>query len=222
MTTKVEIKMLNPGNKFVYGNKESIVLDNMEDGVLCMVMDESYKCDFDRDNHNNFAESTLRTKLNADYMKHWIEEEANFRDFVEMEVDLTTDDGLCDYDVCITYLAPRTCEQHRQYRKIIPSINSINDWEWTATACSTKSNGYSSVRAVNSDGSFGYGTANIVTIVRPTFKLKLDTEVEVESSQTVDSDADKTKTSLIDSMQNLVDQYGFPEVMETLAKVIAG
>ena len=60
MTTKVEIKMLNPGNKFVYGNKESIVLDNMEDGVLCMVMDESYKCDFDRDNHNNFAESTLR------------------------------------------------------------------------------------------------------------------------------------------------------------------
>ena len=193
----------------------------MEDGVLCMVMNESCKCKFDRYDSNNFGEFALRTELNTNYMKHWIEDGADFKNFIEMQVDLTADDGLDDYGVCNCYVAPRTCEQHRKYRRIIPNINNIDNFELTATAHSTEPNS-SYVCIVDSNGVFDIGCADYTYTVRPLFKLKLDTVVAAESSQIVDSDADKTKTSLIDSMQNLVDQYGFPEVMETLAKVIAG
>ena len=212
--TKCAIKNLNPGDRFGYGMKSAIVLDKMDNGVLCMVVDENYQCRFDKNRSNNFAESTLRTELNAHYMRQWIDEGANSRDFVEMEVDLTADDGIDDYGTCTCFFAPRTCDQHRKYRKLIPNCD---DWEWTATPFSTKSNDYSCyVRVVDAGGSFSNGTACAAYWVRPLFKLKPDTEVEVDVTNGVE------ESSLMDVMRKLVNEHGFPEVMETLAKVIAG
>ncbi len=212
--TKCAIKNLNPGDRFGYGMKSAIVLDKMDDGVLCMVVDENYQCEFDKDNNNNFVASTLRRELDSDYAQQWLNEGANFRDFEAMEVDLTADDGLDDYGTCTCFFAPRTCDQHRKYRKLIPNCDN---WEWTATPFSTKSNDYSyNVRAVNTDGSLHYSLAHYAYWVRPLFKLKPDTEVEVDTTNSVE------ESSLMDVMRKLVDEHGFPEVMETLAKVIAG
>ena len=212
--TKCAIKNLNPGDRFGYGMKSAIVLDKMDDGVLCMVVDENYKREFDENKSNNFVDSTLRTELNAHYMRQWIDEGANTNDFVVMEVDLTADDGLDDYGTCKCYLAPRTCDQHRKYRKLIPNCD---DWEWTVTPWSTKSNSDSSaVRDVYTSGELGSSLAYCVSWVRPLFKLKPDTEVEVDVTNGVE------ESSLMDVMRKLVDEHGFPTVMETLAKVIAG
>ena len=98
-------------------------------------------------------------------------------------------------------------------------ISICDSWEWTATPYSTKSNGYSyNVRDVGTDGSLNSNYACGTYWVRPLFKLKPDTEVEVE----IDITNGVEECCLVDTMRKLLDEHGFPVVMETLAKVIAG
>lgn len=214
---KIKVKELNPGDRFGYGMKSAIVLDKMDDGVLCMVVDENYQSEFDRNNNNNFAESTLRTELNVHYVRQWVCEGANSVDFVEMEVDLTADDGLDDYGTCKCYLAPRTCDQHRKYRKLIPKCD---DWEWTATPYSVESNGCSStVRCVNTRASLiGYYVTYTDYEVRPLFKLKPYAEVEVEISK---YKYYTEKGCLLDeSIKSLINQYGTADFLEAFIKIL--
>ena len=131
------IKDYIQGERFVYGKKNCMVLEHMDDGTLCMVLDEDFESKFGET--NNFAESELRKKLNGEYLDEWVKFGAVKEDFVEMEVDLTANDGLNDYGKCRCFLAPRTCEQHRKYRKLIPNLDEL---EWTVTAYSTESNGF--------------------------------------------------------------------------------
>lgn len=171
------IKDYLPGKKFIYGNKSCMVLDNtLEDGVLCIVLDENFSSEFGK--NNNFARSTLREKLNGEYLDKWAESGAKRKDFVKMTVDLTADDGLKDYGTCECFLAPRTCEQHRKYRYLIPNASV---YEWTATAYSVESNGYISiVRVVDADGSLNICSADGVYGVRPLFMLNHDCHFESE------------------------------------------
>ena len=146
MTKK--IADLKSGTRFTYGKHNCMVLDHLEQGTLCMVLD-SVKCKFGQ--NNNYAESELKEYLNEWYLDSWLNDGAFIADFVEMEVDLTADDGLDDYGKCRCFLAPRTCEQHRKYRKLIPNPSEP---EWTATACSTVSDDYKQIiKRVSSDGS---------------------------------------------------------------------
>lgn len=164
------IKEYHQGERFAYGKKNCMVLEHMDDGTLCMVLD-SVNCKFGK--NNNYEESKLKEDLNGSYLDNWLNNGACFTDFVEMEVDLTADDGLDDYGKCRCFLAPRTCEQHRKYRKLIPNPNGL---EWTVTAYSTESNGFFGIAclvtglgALNYDGNV-YGAYG----VRPLFKLNPD------------------------------------------------
>lgn len=167
------IKEYHQGERFIYGKKNCVVLEHMDDGTLCMVLDEDFKSEFGET--NNFAKSELRKKLNREYLDEWVKGGADRESFMLMQVELTANDGLKDYDACECFLAPRTCDQHRKYRYLIP--NPKNDWEWTVTAYSTKENGYvSSVRSVASTGAIDssfYGI-NYLYVVRPLFKLNPD------------------------------------------------
>lgn len=168
MTKK--IADLKPGTRFTYGKKNCMVLDHLEQGTLCMVLD-SVKCKFGQ--NNNYAESELKEYLNEWYLDDWLNDGACFTDFVEMEVDLTANDGLDDYGKCRCFLAPRTCEQHRKYRKLIPNPDEL---EWTVTAYSTESNKCSyDAYLVTSAGAlsiiyFSYGVYSAYG-VRPLFIL---------------------------------------------------
>lgn len=137
MTKK--IADLKPGTRFTYGTHNCMVLDPLEQGTLCMVLD-SVKCKFGQ--NNNYAESELKEYFYESYLDSWLNDGAFITDFVEMEVDLTANDGLDDYGKCCCFLAPRTCEQHRKYRKLIPNPDGL---EWTVTAYSTESNGFSGI-----------------------------------------------------------------------------
>lgn len=55
---KRRVKGLLVGEKFVYGKKNCLALEHMEDGTLCMVLDEDFESKFG--GTNNFAESELR------------------------------------------------------------------------------------------------------------------------------------------------------------------
>ena len=166
------IKDYLQGERFVYGNKKCMVLEHMDDGILCMVLDEDFESAFG--GNNNFAESELRKKLNREYLDEWVKGGADRESFVLMQVDLTANDGLKDYDACECFLAPRTCDQHRKYRYLIP--NPKNDWEWTATAYSTKNNGCSYIAyQVTGTGALSSSNANSAYGGRPLFKLNPDT-----------------------------------------------
>lgn len=166
------IKDYLQGERFAYGNKKCMVLEHMDDGTLCMVLDEDFELTF-RGN-NNFAESELRKKLNGEYLDEWVKGGADRESFMLMQVDLTTNDGLKDYDACECFLAPRTCDQHRKYRYLIP--NPKRNWEWTATAYSTKENGYSNLayQATTTGGLSGINYVSYANGVRPLFKLNPD------------------------------------------------
>lgn len=167
------IKEYHQGERFIYGKKNCMVLEHMDDGTLCMVLDEDFESKFGES--NNFANSVLRDKLNTEYLNKWIDDGAFRADFVKMEVDLTADDGLKDYGTCECLLAPRTREQHSKYRYLIPNPTSH---EWTSTAYSTGSNGYSCVvRFVGSSGVLTVNNASYAHGVRPLFKLNPNTVI---------------------------------------------
>lgn len=175
------IKGYYQGERFVYGKKNCMVLEHMDDGTLCMVLDEDFKSKFGES--NNFAESKLRKKLNGDYLDEWVKDGADRASFVLMQVDLTANDGLKDYGTYECFLAPRTCDQHRKYRNLIP--NPKNTWEWTATAYSTKANGCSiTAYQVAGSGGLGYSGVNGANGVRPLFKLNPNTVIVPESDDT--------------------------------------
>ena len=168
------IQNYKPGEKFIYGNKNCIVLEHMDDGTLCMVLDEDFESKFGET--NNFSESELRKKLNGEYLDEWVKDGADRASFVLMQVDLIANDGLKDYGTCECLLAPRTCDQHRKYRYLIP--NPKENWEWTATAYSTKANGYSlTAYQVTVAGALDisyFGVVYSAYGVRPLFKLNPD------------------------------------------------
>lgn len=175
---KAKLYQIKQGDKFIYGNKEAIMLKYKKEGVLCMLLEEIPKCEFDLDNQNDFSKSTLKEKLNSIYFPYWTMCGANVDDFVEMEVDLTSGMDIDSYGKCNCYLAPITCEQYRRYRNMIP--NSSN-WEWTATAYSTKLKDFTgAVCCISNIGTLSYSLAIYDMGVRPLFKLKNDTEVEVK------------------------------------------
>lgn len=166
------IKDYIQGERFVYGKKNCMVLEHMDDGTLCMVLDEDFESAFG--GNNNFAESELRKKLNREYLDEWVKGGADRESFMLMQVDLTTNDGLKDYSSCECFLAPRTCDQYRKYRYLIP--NPKRNWEWTATAYSTKENGYSNLACeATGTGALSSSYANYANGVRPLFKLNPDT-----------------------------------------------
>lgn len=177
------IKDYIQGERFVYGKKNCMVLEHMDDGTLCMVLDEDFKSAFGE--NNNFIESKLRKKLNGEYLDEFVKNGANRESFVLMQVDLTANDGLKDYGTCKCFLAPRTCDQHRKYRYLIP--NPKEDLEWTATAYSTKANGYS-LTAYQVTGAGGLSinySVNVAYGVRPLFKLNPNTVIASDSDDTV-------------------------------------
>lgn len=176
------IKDYIQGERFVYGKKNCMVLEHMDDGTLCMVLDEDFESKFGET--NNFAESELRKKLNGEYLDEWVKDGVDRASFVLMQVDLTVNDGLKDYGTCECFLAPRTCDQHRKYRDLIP--NPKNAWEWTATAYSTKANGYSlTAYQVTGAGGLSFGITVFGAVgVRPLFKLNPNTVIASESDDT--------------------------------------
>ena len=198
---KRRVNGLLVGEKFVYAKKNCLALEHMDDGTLCMVLDEDFESKFGET--NNFAESELRKKLNGEYLDEWVKDGADRESFVLMQVDLTTNDGLKDYSSCKCFLAPRTCDQHRKYRYLIP--NPKRNWEWTATAYSTKANGYSlTVYQVTSAGALDISYFGVVYGVRPLFKLNPESLVECEIKIKTEWD-NGTVEDAISHLQSAVD-----------------
>ena len=213
------IKDYHQGEHFVYGKKNCMVLEHMDDGTLCMVLDEVFESNFGET--NNFSESKLRKKLNGEYLDEWVKDGADRASFVLMQVDLTANDGLKGYGTCECLLAPRTCDQHRKYRYLIP--NPKENWEWTATAYSTKDNNCSfRTYLVAATGSLGYSVyVDIAFGVRPLFKLNPESLVECEIEVKADWDGENIPNA-VNHLQKAVDTLAEIEKCGAETSIILG
>ena len=144
---KIEI-----GKTKTIAGEEFIVLDVLENGVLCLSKDFAYHSTMFDNNSNNYANSKIRKTLNTEYFKK-IADEVGEENIIECEIDLTSDDGLDDYGKVTDKVGLLTADMYHKYNRIIEKY-PVNDWWWLSTPHSTEHRGWKyAVRCVLSDGS---------------------------------------------------------------------
>lgn len=131
--------------------EEFIILDVLENGVICLSKDFAYTDTMFDSNSNNYANSSIRKTLNTEYLKK-IADVVGEENIVECEIDLTSDDGLDDYGKVTDKVGLLTADMYRKYNRIIEKY-PVDDWWWLSTPWSTPHRGYTlSVRCVNNNG----------------------------------------------------------------------
>lgn len=135
----------------------NVLAHNENGGTLCVAADIVEYKPFDRENNNNWAESSLREELNSAFLEALCEEmKAQGLDpeaIMEHEQDLTADDGLKDYGTSKDKVFLLTEEQYRQYRQY---MKKLEDWWWLITADSPVNH---FARDVRTDGTLNRSNA---------------------------------------------------------------
>lgn len=148
------------------GGEEFIILDILENGVLCLSRNFAYENTPFDNNSNNYANSAIRKTLNTEYLKK-ISDVVGEENIIETEIDLTSDDGLDDYGKVTDKVGLLTADMYRKYNRIIEKY-PVSDWWWLATAWSTPYRGYTyAVRCVCNFGALNIARCNGSFGVRP-------------------------------------------------------
>lgn len=191
-----------------------VVLDHIEGkGTLCLmedILEERAFHNEDKDGCNNWADSSLREYLNSEFAARLMD-----RQLAEMEVDLTSDDGMKDYGKTKDYIALLTADQYRKYREFIPNAD---DWWWLATPWTCNSANSYSVRDVNTGGTLNSNNAYYGNIgVRPALIFKESviadddnpaerSEADIKDWKEVEESAAKALAEL-DEMESSIESY---------------
>lgn len=144
----IKVMEVTAGKTVKVAGMNWVVLDHIEGkGTLCLmedILEERAFHNEDKEGCNNWANSSLRQYLNSEFAARLLD-----RQLAEMEVDLTSDDGMTDYGKTKDYIALLTADQYRKYRSLIPEAD---DWWWLATPWTCNSANSYDVRLV-----FTYG-----------------------------------------------------------------
>ena len=124
-----QISTLNAGDHFAFKGYNWVVLDpqTKEGGVFSVMADvwDKYSCLFDEDGNNNYANSSLRRKINEELLPELGEE-----NFLLHIVDLTADNGDDRYGTVEDKVFIFSCDEYRKYYKYFPCFS---EWIWTCT-----------------------------------------------------------------------------------------
>lgn len=168
---KVKLSTLKPGDEFKLGDEAFIVLEHAENGTRVITKEFAYS-DVEFGNCNNWSISPIRVKLGQEYYPK-ICEIAGKDSIVPMKRDLTSLDGLDDYDFCIDVVSSLTASEYAKYHKILGLKSNYHDYWWTITPASTLSNGCSrSVCCVGSSGILDWCGCGYCRGVRPFLNLE--------------------------------------------------
>lgn len=95
-----KITKLSPGTIFNYAKEKFVVLEQMEDGVLCLLAQSKDSVAFHRDGGdfpNNYGMSTLKKDIEGPWLDNLIANGAKRSDLVPFDVDLRQADGSFGY-----------------------------------------------------------------------------------------------------------------------------
>lgn len=160
-------KKADVGDTTEIADIEWIVLDKDDEGnVLCLAKDFVYRDTQFDSNTPNYANSSIRKKLNGEFLKQ-LADEIGEDDILESEIDLISLDGLDDFGKVIDKIGLLTVDMYRKYNRIIEQY-PVNGWWWLATPWSTPHRGWrSSVCCVYGDGAVDYDYCSCIFGVRP-------------------------------------------------------
>lgn len=185
------LKEIKPGEVFTYAGYEWIKLE--EEG-LCLMKDILEERAFDED-FNDWRKSELREYLNNDFYKTLIEYEADEKDFLMIETDLTADDGMKDYKTSKDLISLMTADLYRSNRHLLKPLESY--W-WLVTPYSCLASTSDIVRCVTSSGTLSGGRVYYGDYgVRPLCNLKSETLVSVPGEEKEDETGEINTTELI-------------------------
>lgn len=163
---KVLLSSLNPGDSFVAGEEDFIVLDHeYNGGTLAItkgfVTDESVEfgesTDYCSSNLKKVIENNIENPLIAKIGKE---------NFIKHDVSLESVDGQNKSKVTEEIFRPITFDEARKYNDLLV-CNKLNDWWWTITQWSTSDRGWSSLAVVAPDGRINNGNCDGINGVRP-------------------------------------------------------
>lgn len=162
----VKLSDLKPKDEFKIGDEVFIVLEQTENGTRVIAKEFAY-CDVKFGDNSDWKVSPIRKTLNNEYFKK-IAAIIGEKNILSMDRDLTSLDGLNDYDTCTDNVSLLTSAEYAKYHKILGLKSDYPGWWWLITPLSTPSNDYfCSVCVVGSRGILGWGGCGCSGGVRP-------------------------------------------------------
>lgn len=174
--SKVQLSTLKPKDVFKIGNEEFIVLEQTDSGTSVISKQFAYS-DKQFGDCADWKQSPIRSLLNGEYYDK-LSKLVGASNIIPMKRDLTSLDGLDDYDACTDKITLLSASEYAKYHKILGLKSNYPDWWWAITPASTPSNDYS--REVCYIGSYGilrWGDCGSCRGVRPF--LTLDSSILV-------------------------------------------
>lgn len=168
---KVKLSDIEVGKPFKVGYLEFVVLEHFSNITAVILKDFWKKASFDSDS-NDYRSSDIRKDLNNDFHNQ-LSEIVGKENIIKHAVDLTSDDGRKEYEICMDYVSLLTCDLYRKYVNILDKYNP-RQWWWLATPYSTLKDYNSLVRCVSYDGALCDGHCRNSRGVRPFCILKSD------------------------------------------------
>ncbi len=177
---KVQLKDLNPGETFMIGEHEFIVLEqifevNGDDSDATGVVSKDFMLEnvaFDSD-ARNYRASVLKDKIEEKILPI-IEEEVGSGNILENLCDLRSVCGENEFGMFTSKVRPMTFDEVRKYHEFIPN-EKLDDWWWTCTPWGSDKNGnIKTIATVSPSGLIYYYYCYIYLGVRPFCILKSD------------------------------------------------
>lgn len=188
-----KIGALKPGTIFTFAEERFLVLEQMEDGVFCLLAQSNKSVPFNNkdgvEDRNNYIGSTLEDEVKA-WLAALPKTNADEKAILPFTVDLSCTDRSKSYGEITVKAAPLTLWQYGKYKEIIP-LNE-DDWWWLVTpwACrwlrSPGTDGTVSAWLVYTNGSYGRNGCSYSCGVRPALKLSSELLVSVEGDDEED------------------------------------
>ena len=197
---------LKCGARFTYAGVEWVKLDNTDGGALVLTAEPVFERAFDEENCNDWRKSSLRRELNGPFLDALIAEGADRAAFLDLETDLTADDGMTDYGTATDKIALISDGLYRKFRALIPKIGC---WWWTLTpwTCDPEYSYY--VRLVYSSGALSnYGAFSGGYGVRPLCNMKSDILVSVPGEENADDQAERRAAAVEEAAEAVMETLG--------------
>lgn len=205
MKKTIELAQVRQGEVFEFAGERFVRLSEEQTGAILVLREDVLpeSCTFEdanatRDDHNNFMRSNLLLRLTDWLMKNSPLESAA----ITRQIDLTTMDGMTDYDTEFVRVRALTVMEYQRYRRYIPLAPKA--W-WTATGDTTLSSPFSNSNYawyVRTDGTLN----NIGRVcyyyfaARPALYLKSSISVSVEIEGGGKELKDYTDRELLDEL----------------------
>ena len=203
-----QLGTLQAGMRFIYGGVEWVKLDDTDGGALALAAEPVFERAFDEENCNDWRKSSLRRELNGPFLDALIAEGADRAAFLDLESDLTADDGMTDYGAATDKIALISDGLYRKFRALIPKIGC---WWWTLTpwTCDPEYSYY--VRFVYSSGALSINLAyNGDNGVRPLCNMKSDILVSINGEDDEEEQTarrEEMKLEAVDAITSALNDY---------------